>query len=48
MLRSRSRYFLVGAGVKVPAPSSGSSLDQTEENLNDILFVRYNIDQMLV
>ena len=44
----RSRYFLVGAGVKVrvpaPAPCYGSTLDKTEEILNDILVVnKYTI-----
>ena len=27
-----------------PAPGSGSTLDKTEEILNDILSVRFNID----
>ena len=42
MLRSRSRYFLVGAGAggKVRSGSGyGSTLDKIEEILNDILSV---------
>ena len=42
----RSRYFLVGSQSQCggPAPAPGSTLDKTEEILNDIFFVFYNID----
>ena len=38
VLRSRSRYFLVGAGADVKV-GSGSTLDKTEEILNESSFV---------
>ena len=52
VLRSRSRPEPVGAGIfsrsrsrcEGPAPGSSSTLDKTEEMLNDILFVCFNID----
>ena len=41
-----------GAGTFLSEPvwrsGSGSSIDKTEEILNDILFVRYRIDQRLI
>ena len=40
----RSRYLLVGAGVKVRLHLK----DKTEEILNDILFVSSHIDKRLV
>ena len=43
VLHSRSRYFLVGAGVKVQLRLF-ITVDKTEEILNDILFVYSNID----
>ena len=36
--------MLVGASVKVRLSGSGSTLDKTEEILNDILFVGSNVD----
>ena len=52
VLFGRSRYFSAGAGVKVrlrlPAPVSGSSLEKTDEILNDIIFVCSNFDKMLI
>ena len=45
--RSRSEPVLFGRSrsrCEGPAPGSGSTLDKTEEILNDILFVCSNID----
>ena len=45
-------WFGAGAGIKarlrLPAPGSGSILDKTEEILNDILSVCFNIEKMLI
>ena len=50
-IRSRSEPVLSGwsrSRCEGPAPGSGSTLEKTEEILNDILSVRFNIDKMLI
>ena len=48
-IRSRSEPVLSGwsrSRCEGPAPGSGSTLEKTEEILNDIFSIRFNIDYL--